>query len=168
MLNEYYYKRTIKRVLTNIEVVAYFQKLLLKWWTIRCIPGTYRYIKIKEEKLHYVYYLTTVNESNLAKAMLFDLFGVTNCDTTRHHLNKRKSNTVNHSKHINILQTISERDTYVRKTLFTTLAQRFFVVSAVRYENDLRQRLHLTLPQLSCNFDKGENNLLLINIIVME
>ena len=100
--------------------------------------------------------------------MLFNHFGVTNCEPRRHHFNKRKSSTVNHSKHINILQTISERDTYVRKTLFTTLAQRFFVVSAVRYENDLRQRLQLMLPKLSYNFHKGENKLLLINIIVME
>ena len=44
----------------------------------------------------------------------------------------------------------------------------FFVVSAVRYEIDLRQRLHLTLPQLSYNLHTGENKLLFINIIVME
>ena len=135
MLNEYYYKRTIKRVLTNIEVVAYFQKLLLKWWTIRCIPGTYRYIKIKEEKLHYVYYLTTVNESNLAKAMLFDLFGVTNCDTTRHHLNKRKSNTVNPCKHKNIVCTRYQNVTPTPGNVIHNAKRTFFV------EHDLRQCL---------------------------
>ena len=54
MLNKYYNQETIKRLITNVEVVAYFQKHLLKWGTICWNPGTYRYIKNKEEKLHFI------------------------------------------------------------------------------------------------------------------
>ena len=163
MLNEYYYKRTIKRVLTNIEVEAYFQNLLLIWWTIRCVAGAYRNIKSKEEKLHYIQYLTTVNETNLAKAMLFDLFGVTNCDTTRHHLNKRKSNTVNPCKHMNIF---CKRYQNVTLTLGKRYSQRQAnVFCRLRYTLRKRSptmfRLNVatTFIHFSYNFHKGENKL---------
>ena len=72
-----------KRLLTKFEVLAYFQRNLQKWWIICCSATIYRYIKNKEENLHFIKYLTTVNETKFAKPMLLLLFGVTNCDTRR-------------------------------------------------------------------------------------
>ena len=75
MLNIYIILKTIKRLLTILGVLAYFQTNLQKLWIICCTPTIYRYIKNTEEKLQFIKYLiTTVNETKFAKPMLVAVF----------------------------------------------------------------------------------------------